>query len=147
MRLPSPVLPAEAPACDDTSVATNCTITIGATQSAEEAVKEHGLSGDISSTATLPGGAAAASNTQHPTTPEVEQTRQVLPEAEDEQVVHQSSVERNIWSVFNPLWGSFRVNQPRLPRRSDAGADWARTMGRPEEMRSFLGLKNRVNRA
>lgn len=59
---------------------------------------------------------------------------------------YQSSAERNIWSVFNPIWRSFPVNKARLPRATDAGVDWAGTLGRPEELGLFLGMKNPVNR-
>lgn len=141
-------VPPKALACDDNSVATNC-VTARETLFAE-VLQEHALSGDMPhSSAKDPGDpATAATNTpDHPPTHELEQTRQLLPEAEDDHVAHQSSAERNIWSVFNPLWGSFRVNQPRLPRPSDAGVNWARTVGQPEEMKKFLGLKNPVNRA
>eukprot|EP00752_Nemacystus_decipiens_P018232 g16360.t1 len=58
----------------------------------------------------------------------------------------QSSAERNIWSVFNPIWNIFVVNKARLPSRRDRGADWAGTAGRPEELHTFLGTKNPVNR-
>lgn len=58
----------------------------------------------------------------------------------------QSSVERNIWSVFNPMWSTFVVNKPRLPKASDREADWSGTAGRPGELKEFMGLKNPVNR-
>lgn len=57
----------------------------------------------------------------------------------------QSSAERNIWSVFNPIWDSLPVTKARLPRASDARADWAGTVGQPGELKHFLGLKNPVN--
>lgn len=58
----------------------------------------------------------------------------------------QSSAERNIWSVFNPMWSIFLVSKPRLPKPSDRGADWAGTVGRPDELNGFFGLKNPINR-
>lgn len=58
----------------------------------------------------------------------------------------QSSAERNIWSVFNPMWNIFVVPKPRLPKPSDRGADWAGTVGRPDELNGFFGLKNPINR-
>lgn len=60
---------------------------------------------------------------------------------------HQSSAERNIWSAFNPIWSSFRVRKPRLPKESDIKANWAGTAGIPDELSLFLGLNNPVNRA
>lgn len=59
---------------------------------------------------------------------------------------YQSSTERNIWSVFNPMWNHFTVRKTRLPKTSDIEADWAGTAGRPEELKLFLGLKNTTNR-
>lgn len=59
---------------------------------------------------------------------------------------YQSSTERNIWSVFNPIWNHFTVRKARLPKTSDIEANWAGTAGRPEELKLFLGLKNTTNR-
>lgn len=59
---------------------------------------------------------------------------------------YQSSAERNIWSTFNPIWNCFPVKKARLPKASDRVADWGGTVGRPDEMDRFLGLKNPVNR-
>lgn len=58
----------------------------------------------------------------------------------------QSSAERNIWSVFNPMWSIFVVNKARLPKKADRGADWAGTAGKPDGLYMFLGTKNPVNR-
>lgn len=58
----------------------------------------------------------------------------------------QSSAERNIWSVFNPIWSTFVVKKARLPKSVDQGADWAGTAGKPGGLGMFLGLKNPVNR-
>lgn len=58
----------------------------------------------------------------------------------------QSSAERNIWSVFNPMWSIFVVNKARLPKKADRGADWAGTAGKPDGLHMFLGTKNPVNR-
>lgn len=58
----------------------------------------------------------------------------------------QCSAERNIWSVFNPIWNTFIVKKARLPKPGDRGADWAGTAGRPTELGMFLGLNNPVNR-
>lgn len=58
----------------------------------------------------------------------------------------QSSAERNIWSVFNPMWSIFDVRKARLPKPSDKGADWAGTVGRLDDLNGFLGLKKNVNR-
>lgn len=58
----------------------------------------------------------------------------------------QRSAERNIWSVFNPIWHSFPVKKPRLPRVVDEGADWAGTVGKPDKLKLFWGLKNLTNR-
>ncbi len=58
----------------------------------------------------------------------------------------QSSAERNIWSVFNPIWNTFIVKKARLPNPGDRGADWAGNAGRPTDLGMFLGLKNPVNR-
>lgn len=53
----------------------------------------------------------------------------------------------NIWSAFNPVWGSYRVVKARLPRPSDKEVDWVETVGRPDELRMFLGSRNPVNRS
>lgn len=58
----------------------------------------------------------------------------------------QSSAERNIWSVFNPIWSAFVVDKARLPAASDKEADWSGTVGRPDKIKDFLGLKNPINR-
>lgn len=58
---------------------------------------------------------------------------------------HQSFVERNIWSIFNPLWTAFPVRRPRLSNASDSSSDWTATTGRPRELRRFLGLNNPAN--
>lgn len=57
-----------------------------------------------------------------------------------------SSAERNVWSTFNPIWNCFPVKKARLPKASDQVADWGGTVGRPDEMDEFLGLKKPVNR-
>ncbi|CAN0165613.1 unnamed protein product [Scytosiphon promiscuus] len=44
------------------------------------------------------------------------------------------------------MWSTFIVNKARLPRGSDWEADWPGTVGRPGELKNFLGLKNLVNR-
>lgn len=116
------------------------------------------LLGVVSSTTLSPDAAASTAdacvNAAASMTPEREQQTQEErpPEPPDgnggKGVTHHSSAERNIWSVFNPLWNNFLVREPRLPHASaDAGVDWARTTGRPEEITQFLGLKNPVNRA
>ncbi|CBJ25950.1 hypothetical protein Esi_0017_0187 [Ectocarpus siliculosus] len=44
------------------------------------------------------------------------------------------------------MWNQFTVRKARLPKTSDIEADWAGTVGRPEELKLFLGLKNTTNR-
>lgn len=53
----------------------------------------------------------------------------------------------SMWSAFNPIWGSYRVVQARLSRASDRENDWVGTVGRPDELRLFLGSGNPVNRS
>lgn len=95
---------------------------------------------------------AAAENpsTMLPTSGGVDETKdeEASPAGEecDIQDGCQSSAERKIWSVFNPMWNIFVVNKARLPKPADRGADWAGTVGRPDRLNMFLGLKNPVNR-
>lgn len=60
---------------------------------------------------------------------------------------YESSAERNIWSVFNPIWSARPGVKFRLPKPSDEGADWAGTVGVVDELKHFRGLNNSVNRA
>ncbi|CAM9734853.1 unnamed protein product [Discosporangium mesarthrocarpum] len=57
----------------------------------------------------------------------------------------QSSAERNIWSIYNPIWGAFPIQKPRLPRPEDTGVEWA-TKHVPDRLQSFLGQGQRLNK-
>jgi len=62
-------------------------------------------------------------------------------------VRHHGSKGYSIWSTFHPVWGSYRVVKARLPRPLDKDIDWVETVGRPDELRMFLGSRNPVNRS
>lgn len=63
-----------------------------------------------------------------------------------ERMLHETSAEQNIWSIFHPIWNEHRVKRPRLPKPHDPSADWAEFAGRPDGLTHFLGLKNGSNR-
>lgn len=93
--------------------------------------------------------AAEKPSTVPPTSGGADERKEEAPAAREERDIQdgcQSSAERNIWSIFNPMWNIFVVNKARLPKKADRGADWAETAGRPDALHMFLGTKNPVNR-